>query len=338
VGLAVRHPSSPNPKIAVFGDIQVLTEAAPSFNPPCPRVIEYMTQWLADHMASMNIVGIVQVGDDIQLTTDGYSSNRAVAAMKIATDVGIPLYITSGNHGAFNQGYWRKNSGGAGLTMPWIGRTYAGDGGDPGPVGRQIGGYVENSWSTLAIGPVTWGVLTLEFGTRQTVLDWAKSVLRDNPGVPTIFVTHGYMCSDGYRFDWFGRGGTAQSPYSPWAYYYYPTIGTSGGVWGQYCDGELLYQNLVLPFPQIKLVFSGHDVNLAHRLTSTRPDGTRVHQIGFSHNTWLDGGPTIVFREGMFRLYEFDYSTMQIFAQTFSPACRLVQPSAANNFVLPLEI
>ena len=173
---------------------------------------------------------------------------------------------------------------------PWFGGTF-----EP--------GHVENSFSVFPTGTGPgavdgggegqgagrWLVLGLEFGPRDEVLDWADSVLKAFRTVPAIIITHAYLYRDGSRYDF--AGSNDSQDYNPHRYIMMGQAGSSAN------DGQEIWTKLVERNRNVKMVFSGHDVSpndlppgTAARLSSTRADGSVVHQILANYQTCL-GAP-----------------------------------------------
>jgi hypothetical protein len=186
--------------------------------------------------------------------------------------------------------------------MPWI-------------TGTMVPGQIENNFALLDIGPQKWLVIGLEFGPRDAVVTWADGILKSYPNLPAIIVTHAYLYRDGHRYDINVSGLPADNKptyqnFIPQAYTYTSSQGIN--------DGEMLYQKLVLPNRNVRMVFSGHDTGWA-RLTSIRPDGSRVHQMLSDYQWWSPDGVTPYnFGFGWLRILQLDYAKKTINVQTYS--------------------
>src|SRR5690606_20629583 len=69
----------------------------------------------------------------------------------------------------------------------------------PGFGGLAEEGSMENAFYTFRTGKVDWLVLTLEFGPRNSILDWANKIVSEHPNHLVILNTHSYMYSDSTR-------------------------------------------------------------------------------------------------------------------------------------------
>jgi hypothetical protein len=229
----------------------------------------------------------------------------------------VPYVVVPGNHdysstsrASMIDNYFAPSS------MPWI-------------TGTMTPGQIENNYALLDIGPQKWLVLGLEFGPRDAVLRWADTVLKAYANYPAILLTHAYLYSDGTRYD-INVGGTDPDAgtYQYWNPQYFGFT-TSEGI----NDGEAMWQKLVLPNSNVRLVFCGHQTGWA-RLTSTRPDGTSAHQM-LSDYQWLYGDS---FGYGYLRIVQLDYDKKKIQVRTYSPYLNAYMDDDQNQFTLDLNL
>ena len=99
------------------------------------------------------------------------------------------------------------------------------------------------------------------------------------------------------------------------------------------------------------MVFSGHDVNFGDlppgttgRLSSTRPDGSVVHQILANYQTCTAApcalspqGSIVNGGNGYLRIVRFSQATSTISVSTYSPVLDMSLTDPANQFVLPMN-
>ena len=266
------------------------------------------TGWIVAQKSARNIAAVLHVGDLVDNAGDPAQWTVANSSMR-AMDGLVPYVIVPGNHDTDDKRAGLIDNYFAPATMPWIG-------------GTMTAGQIENNYALVDIGPQKWLVLGLEFGPRDAVLTWADGVLKAHWTLPAIIVTHAYLYVDGTRYD-YATYGTTQS-FIPQVYNYTPKEGIN--------DGEQIWQKLIVPNSNVRLVFCGHD-NGAARLTSLRADGKPVHQM-LSDYQWLDslGG------SGYLRVLEFDYGKKEIRVQTYSPYLDLFMTDDPNQFRLSLEL
>ena len=266
-----------------------------------PKIFTSQTDWILKQRDRRNIAVALHVGDLVEFASELPEWDVAGSAMR-TLDGKIPYVLVPGNHdlGLDRQGpindYFNPE------TMPWI-------------TGTMIPGQIENNYALVDIGPKPWLVLGLEYGPRNAVLNWADGVLKAYADRPAIIVTHAYLYPDGTRY------------HSTDQLFYPAGFTPAEGI----NDGEMIWQTLIVPNPNVRLVFCGHYG--VGRLTSTRPDGSRVHQM-LSDYQWRDelGG------SGFLRTLEFDYGKKEIRVQTYSPYLDQFLTEDADQFTVSLDL
>jgi hypothetical protein len=314
----------PDYSIVVLPDTQYY---AASF----PAIFMEQTRWIVDHRDDQQIAFVLHTGD----VTDDDELNQWDAASRSlhVLDGVVPYMIAAGNH---DYHLLATRTGMANVyfppsafsEFPWFGGTFEPE-------------HIENAFSLIAVGPTRWLVLSLEFGPRDEALAWANSVLNAFRNQPAIVITHAYLYHDGSRYN---DSGPFQS-YNPHGY------AMLGQPRSSINDGEEMWQKLILPNRNVKLVFSGHDVNggdlppgTTGRLSSARPDGTVVHQILANYQTCtaapcdrsrqgtlVDGG------NGFLRIVRFSAASQTISVSTYSPHLGLSLDDPDNRFDLPMN-
>ncbi len=222
------------------------------------------TQWLVDNRSALNLAFVLHTGDMMNWDTEDHGQYAlARTAMQKLTDAGIAWIPAIGNHdtaavcpgGSACPGQSAhdnlRNTGTFNQYFPLSTFRTVG--------GSYAAGKVDNTWNTFTAGGEDWMVLNLELWPRPPVLTWARDVVAGHPHHNVIIVTHSYLD---------GGGGIEQS----------------NGGYGD-TSPQFMYDNLVAPFANVKLVFSGH-VGIAGNRTDTRADGSRVVSIlGTFHST-----------------------------------------------------
>jgi len=280
-----------------------------------PSVFTGQTEWIVAQKPALNIAAVLHVGDivDGDIATQWTVANPAMRKL----DNVVPYVVVPGNHDYSSadrksgiENYFAPSS------MPWI-------------TGTMTPGQIDNNFALIDIGPQKWLVLGLEFAPRDSVLAWANTVLKTYAQYPAILLTHLYLYNDGNRYDINVSGtDTTKSNYQWWNPQWYGFTASEGMN-----DGESMWQKLVLPNSNVRLVFCGHMTGWS-RLTSTRPDGTTVHQM-LSDYQWLDGEN---FGFGYLRVLQLDYSNRKIQVQTFSPYRNAFLTDDPNQFTLDLNL
>jgi hypothetical protein len=284
-----------------------------------PEIFAAQTRWIVEQKSARNISVALHVGDIVDGANDPAQWTVANSSLRLMDGL-VPYVLVPGNHDSDSNRVGLIDNYFAPTTMQWITNT-------------MTTGQIENNYALVDIGPQQWLVLGLEFGPRDAVLTWADGVLKAFPTKPAIIVTHAYLYGDGTRYDVAKSGLDSSQPnfqaFIPQSYYYTPKEGSN--------DGEEIWQKLIVPNPNVRLVFCGHD-NGAARLTSLRPDGSRVHQM-LSDYQWLHAG-TADDRggSGFLRTLEFDYNKKEIRVQTYSPYLDQFMTDDANQFTLSLDL
>lgn len=273
-------------------------------------------RWIAQNVESLNICGVLHVGDVVDNNSE---AQWTVARQALEPIIGkVPLVIAPGNHDYGDGGsandrgtlLHRYFSVEEAMSQPSFGGLF-----DP---ERLDNGFF---WVDTPEGP--WLVIALEFGPRDVVVAWASDLLTHYPGTPSIILTHAYLYSDDTRYDWKEKS-TGQQ-WNP------NTYGVAAGE--AVNDGEALYQKLVKPNPQISLVLSGHVLHdgLGRRESQQVAGGT-VHEIqaNFQMNTF--GG------EGYLRLMRFGRDLPYIEVQTYSPWRNAFKTDPDNMFTLARQL
>jgi Calcineurin-like phosphoesterase len=300
-----------------------------------PDIFAAQTRWIVDNKAAQRIELVLHAGDivDTDVPAQWAPASKALHLL----DGEVPYVLSAGNHdyvnladrmGQFNTYFPPSHF----EQFPWFGGTY-----EP--------GHAENSFSVIGAGPRRWLVLALEFGPRDEVLAWASSVLALFRDTPAIIVTHAYLQHRSQRYD-HTRSSPERDQFNP---HDYVMMGQPGG---DINDGEEMWRKLVEPNSNVKLVFSGHDVGnvdelppgTTGRLTSTRADGTRVHQILANYQTCLSApcqtnrrGEVVNGGNGYLRIVRISPFDHTLTVSTYSPYVDQSLTDDANQFTLPLD-
>lgn len=212
-----------------------------------PDKLQIMTQWIVDNAEALNVKMVMHVGDVVNHGAEKeiqWENHRA--AFDRIDEAGIPMMIAIGNHDydnllretrsseKFNQhcGLHRYKD------KPWFGGTF-----EP--------GKTENMYATLNIAGRKYVFLTMEFGPRQAVIDWANDILETYTDHEAILLTHSFLYPDGERT----KPGKGHNPKD------YP--GTRDAN-----DGEDLWHKCIKKHHNIVSIYSGHHVpgNVSYRL------------------------------------------------------------------------
>lgn len=225
------------------------------------------TRWLVANKDRFDLRYALHTGD---ISSAGWllpeQFTRATQAMS-ELDGHIPYAVTSGNHDTEVVNYDGKayvdnpeclTRYGKACTSPQlVRRTASFNGSFPmaaaGIRGHYEAGKVDNIWSEFEADGTRWLVLTLELWPRKEVVAWAKNVIATHPGHNVIIQTHNYLSSSG-------------------------SVESSNGGYGATAP-TYLETELVKPFPNVKLIFSGHTGSFRH-LPKTYSGNKTVSYLG----------------------------------------------------------
>ncbi len=298
-----------------------------------PDIFMRQASWIVENRDAQQIAFVLHTGD---LVDSDVPAQWTVASNSMhLLDGVVPYVIAAGNHD------YRDLADRMGLTnsyfppsgfanYSWFGDTFE-------------AGHIENSFSVIPAGGTRWLVISLEFGPRDEALAWANSVLQGFHDLPAIIITHAYLYHDNSLYNTHG----------PAQYFNPHTYVMMGQPHTTINDGQEMWQKLILPNVNVKMVFSGHDVNFVSGdlplgttglLSSTRPDGSVVHQILANYQTCTAApcdispqGTTVNGGYGYLRVVRFSQATSTISVSTYSPVLDQSLTDPTNQFVLPMN-
>jgi hypothetical protein len=229
---------------------------------PEDRRLKDRFQWLVDHRSELNLKMMMQTGDFMNWDTpDHIQYQRASAALEVLDRAGLPYALAIGNHdtaatkvgGSAAPGNVNTNL----RNTSTFNRYF--------PVTRQKGlqgfyepGKVDNAYQTFTAGGLDWLVINLELWPRRGPVYWARSVVEKYPHHNIIVVTHSYL--------------TAASK-----------IEQRNGGYGDNSP-QYVFDKLMSPYPNVRLVFSGHVGSHGYR-TDRGVQGNTVYSfLGTYHS------------------------------------------------------
>lgn len=295
-----RSPLPPLPDGAwTLVDMPDTQSAARSF----PDVLRHQTEWIAAQRDAYNIKFVVQKGDVVDKNShpEWMNVRKAFDTLLAAR---IPFAILPGNH---DLGRWGRTDDRSSHMSDYF--TYV-DYRNSASSGFFDRNQLENSWHHIETPTGKILIIALEFGPRDTVLDWANGIVSKHADHEVIVVTHAYLYHDSTRYDWATKG-KAQT----WNPKDYPI----GRIPGEVNDAEDMWSKFVSRHGNIRFVLCGHVLrNATGYLVSEGAHGNRVHQILANYQTGVVpdrgfGGA------GFTRLMHFlpDKRTVQV--RTYSP-------------------
>lgn len=180
-------------------------------------------------------------------------------------------------------------------------------------------GKMDNVWYNFEAGGVKWLILCLEFGPRNSVLDWANKVVASHPNYKVIVNTHAYLYSDDTRM---GDG----DRWLPQAY----GVGKDMGV-DAVNNGEQMWDKFVSQHSNILFVFSGHVLNDGTgRLVSIGKNGNKVYQMLANYQDGVKGSNRG--ENGFLRIVDLDVKENTVVVKTYSPYLKEYKNDSENSF------
>ena len=297
--------------IAVLPDTQYASEE--DTDDPAATAFAAQTEWLAENADALDLRMVLHAGDLVDDACDPAQWERAVAAMDVLDDAGIPYAISAGNYDVRYYSYEPDpcTDGepidhpaefiehfplAAAEAMPTFGGAFADD--------------ALNTFHTLDVDGEHFLVLALEFGPEPAEADWALEVAEEHPDHHVVVLTHDLVGPDGEL-----RGGGSSSvdalPKPP------------------RLTGAELWDRAIAPAPNVVLTLNGHVTEgTTGRSAAANEAGGQVHRLLANYQTRDDG------RTGYLRLLTVDPAAGTIAVSTYSPVLDAWLTDDANAFTL----
>jgi len=272
------------------------------------------TDWIADNVESESIRFVTHEGDLVEDGSKEDEWDRIDGAMSTLDGV-VPYSTLPGNH---DWAVTNDKSSSIENYAAYFGPSRFDDYSWYGGSGPRAEGL--NSYQLFSAGDYDFLHLALEWEPSGTVdddstpLGWAQSVLDDYPDRPTIITTHSYLRDDGER------------------------ASSSQDDGGEGNPGEVVWQDLIEPNPQIFLVLNGHwheDDGEYHQV-SENVAGESVYEVVADYQDRSDGGT------GWLRLVQFhpgggDEAPDRIQFRTYSPSLGEYETDGDSEFAFDLD-
>ncbi len=278
----------------------VLLPDTQNYSQSYPDIFSAQTRWIASRADSITFV--LHQGDITNNNTDE-EWQVAAQAMQLL-DGKVPYTFGPGNHDMGTRGRADvRDTDGMNRYFPY--ETYSQQEGFGGAFEE---GKMDNTWHTFSAGGHDWLILSLEFGPRNKVLDWAGSVIKEHPDHKVIINTHAYMYSDETRMST-----ERNHKWLPQAY----GVGKATGE-EAVNNGEQMWEKLVSQHANILMVVSGHVLNDGvGTLVSEGVHGNKVYQMLANYQSGVIG--SVNGGNGFLRILTIDPAASRIEVQTYSP-------------------
>ncbi|WP_130864698.1 LamG-like jellyroll fold domain-containing protein [Acidipropionibacterium timonense] len=250
--------------------------------PGLPNPYDCQTRWIADNTKTYRIEMTHHLGDVCDQSGNGHEDQYVVAsrAMKILDDAAVRYSLIPGNHDVANDfKYYRT----------WFPESRQ----KSSPSFREMGPSGLSNWHSFTVAGVPMMAVNVPWGSDTADLDWAESVLKAHPTVPTIVTTHQIID--------ISPDGTALST----------------------DFGQRIWDRLVKAHNQVFLTVNGHHHGATNRVL-TNDAGQPVFQQLLDYQMAYQGG------NGLMALMEFDFTHNQLSQTAFSPWVPL-KGSKANS-------
>lgn len=277
-----------------------------------PEKLLRMTKWIANNASQLNLKMVLHVGDVVNrgLDEDEYYWQSHQTALNILEQANIPFMNAIGNHDYDN--LLRDNRDST-IFNQYCGMDWYNDKQWFGAAFQE--NKTENMYTKLDIEGEKYLFLSMEFGPRDEVIDWANEVLFNNQDHRAIILTHSYMYLNGERT----KPGYNHNPKD------YP--GTSDAN-----DGEDLWNKCISKHKNIISVFSGHHItdNISYRF-DFGDHGNLVFQSFQNWQCAADGG------DGRFRILRFDLDENKASINVFNPQTEKNETAEGYEVEFPIN-
>lgn len=282
-----------------------------------PDIFHAQTAWIAKRADSIDFV--LHQGD---ITNQNTAEQWEVASAAMQRmDGAVPYTFCMGNHDIGTQG--SADIRNTDLFNEWF--PYSQYSHRPEFGGAMESGKMDNTWWRFRAGAIDWLVLSLEFGPRNRVLDWAAGIIEAHPDHKIIINTHAYMYSDDTRMST-----QREHQWLPQNY------GLGSGTGDEAVnDGEAIWEKLVSQYPNVLLVFSGHVLNDGvGTLASEGKNGNPVYQMLANYQSGVEGSE--YGGGGFLRIVEINPTQGELSVKTYSPYLNRYKTTADQQFTIQL--
>jgi hypothetical protein len=291
----------------------VLLPDTQGYSEKFPHILDSQINWVARNAG--NISFVLQQGDLTQHNND--EQWQIVQSAFTRLNNKVPYVLALGNHdmgSAPRKFADERNTVLYNKYFPY--QTMAAL---PGFAGAFEANKTDNAYYLFETGKVKWLVLSLEFGPRNMVLDWANNIVSAHTDRLVILNTHAYMYNDSTRMgpgdNWLAKG------YG---------IGKDTGA-SAVNDGEEIWNKLVKIHANIRFVFSGHVLRSGvGTLVSINDAGLPVYQMLATYQGGVTG--SVNEGNGFLRILDMNFKKGTLNVRSWSPFTKLEMDRPGHNF------
>ena len=278
-------------------------------------IFSAQTSWIAEH--SKEFAFVLQQGDITNNNTD--EQWKAASSSFNLMDGKVPYTFVPGNHDTGTGG--KTDVRNTELFNKYLSYKKYSKGSSFKDAFEK--GRMDNTWHSFKAGGYKWLILSLEFGPRNSVLDWAGKIIEKHPGHKVIINTHAYLYSDDRRM------GDEQN--HKWVAQTYG-VGKDTGQ-NKANNGVQMWDKLIKIYPNIMFVFCGHVLNDGTGLLiSEGQNGNKVYQMMANYQSGVtaseNGG------NGYLRIINIDPVNSEISVKTYSPYLDKYKTESDQQFII----
>ena len=166
--------------------------------------------------------------------------------------------------------------------------------------GSKWDNYIEKVW----LDGKEYGVMVLEFAPRNEVLDWVDSMLKSNPEIPFILLTHAFLNNQGKLFNY--RDSNCDNEYSQKSY----------SMGGDYLnDSKEIFEKIIFNNTNVKMVICGHclykDFIATEYVQNTIEENVPCIMVNYQHDIEGGRGNIGILAIKDKTIYLYSYSTIE---------------------------